>query len=65
VTSDEFARIRKRLGLTQPALAARVGVHPMTVSKWERGAQPIPEPVARLVMLLKPEHGKEGRKKQR
>ena len=31
------ARIRKRLGLTQERLARLTGVHPMTVSKWERG----------------------------
>ncbi len=33
----DVARIRKSHGLTQTRLAALVGVHPMTVSKWERG----------------------------
>jgi len=30
------AEIRKRLGVTQVALARLCGVHPMTVSRWER-----------------------------
>jgi molybdopterin-binding protein len=29
--------LRRRAGLTQTALAELVGVHPITVSKWERG----------------------------
>ncbi len=29
------AALRRSLGLTQADLAALVGVHPMTVSKWE------------------------------
>lgn len=32
-----IASLRKRLGLTQGQLAELVGVHAMTVSKWERG----------------------------
>ena len=32
-----IASIRKRLGLTQGQLADLMGVHAMTVSKWERG----------------------------
>ncbi|TAH35108.1 MAG: helix-turn-helix domain-containing protein [Planctomycetota bacterium] len=32
-----IARLRRRLRLTQPALARILGVHAMTVSKWERG----------------------------
>jgi molybdopterin-binding protein len=31
------ARIRRRAGLTQVRLARLLGVHPITVSKWERG----------------------------
>lgn len=33
----KIAAIRKKLGLTQRALARLVGVHEMTVSRWERG----------------------------
>lgn len=32
-----LAEIRKRLTLSQAELAELIGVHPMTVSKWERG----------------------------
>jgi putative transcriptional regulator len=32
-----MVRLRQRLGLTQPQLAQLLGVHAMTVSKWERG----------------------------
>jgi len=41
--------------MTQEELAEVLGVHSMTVSKWERGAQRIPEPVARLMHRLQAE----------
>jgi len=37
MTGDEVRRIRTSLGLTQEQLASLVGVHGLTVSKWERG----------------------------
>ncbi len=52
VTGDEVHRIRKRLGLKQTELAARVGVHPITVSRWERERVRVPEPTAKLLRLL-------------
>ena len=30
------AEVRQRLGITQVALARLIGVHPMTISRWER-----------------------------
>jgi len=33
----DVARARRRAGLTQARLARLLGVHPITVSKWERG----------------------------
>lgn len=33
----DLVNLRERLGLTQAQLAGLVGVHAMTVSKWERG----------------------------
>ena len=33
----QLTRLRTRLGLTQVQLAELTGVHPITVSKWERG----------------------------
>lgn len=41
--------LRKTLGLTQPHLARLAGVHPMTVSKWERGVLR-PNPPQRAVL---------------
>lgn len=52
MTGEELRRIRKRLGLTQVALAERLGVAPNSVARWERDEVPIREVVARLVRLL-------------
>jgi DNA-binding transcriptional regulator YiaG len=45
-------RIRKGLKLTQAGLAARLGVHRLTVSKWERGQHPVPPMAERLLKQL-------------
>jgi len=37
VTPAEVLGVRERLGLNQTQLAQLLGVHPLTVSKWERG----------------------------
>lgn len=37
MTPAEVLAIRSELGLTQVQLAQLLGVHPLTVSKWERG----------------------------
>jgi transcriptional regulator with XRE-family HTH domain len=37
MTIDEIARIRADLGMTQEQLARLLGVHGLTVSRWERG----------------------------
>lgn len=39
-------RLRARAGWSQPALAALLEVHPLTVYKWERGTHPIPRMAA-------------------
>ncbi len=52
MTADELKRARKRLGLKQTEFALQLGVHPMTLSRWERGAVQIPAPVAKLIKLL-------------
>lgn len=36
-TADDIARLRQGLGFSQIQLAQLLGVHPLTVSKWERG----------------------------
>jgi len=37
VTPTEVLGVRERLGLNQTQLSQLLGVHPLTVSKWERG----------------------------
>lgn len=51
---DTFKEIRARLGLTQAALARKIGVHPITVTRWEtvETKRGIPNPVARLMRRL-------------
>ena len=39
MTSAGLRAARKSLGLSQPALAKILGVHWLTVSRWERGVQ--------------------------
>jgi DNA-binding transcriptional regulator YiaG len=38
VSGADVVQTRTKLGLTQVQLASLLGVHPLTVSKWERGA---------------------------
>jgi len=52
MNAAQVKRIRRRLGFTQEGLAKVLGVHPMTVSRWERGTVNIPEPPAKLLRLL-------------
>lgn len=46
----DVARARRRAGLTQTRLARLLGVHPITVSKWERG---VLRPHARQAAILR------------
>ena len=46
----DVVTIRRRAGLTQTRLARLLGVHPITVSKWERG---LLAPGARQLALLR------------
>jgi transcriptional regulator with XRE-family HTH domain len=55
VKPAELQRIREALGLTQAQLADEIGVHRVTVAKWETGDRTIPEPVARLVQRIRDE----------
>lgn len=36
MNKDQIAALRKNMGLSQPEFGQLFGVHPMTVSKWER-----------------------------
>jgi putative transcriptional regulator len=49
VTASQIAELRQKLGLSQVQLAQLLGVHPLTVSKWERGLlAPTPHQAALL-----------------
>jgi len=39
MTAEDIRKLRKRLGLTQKELAARVRVDAISLSRWERGVQ--------------------------
>lgn len=58
----DVARARRRAGLTQARLARLLGVHPITVSKWERGVlAPHARQAAILAALGRPARRGEGR----
>jgi DNA-binding transcriptional regulator YiaG len=52
MTGAQVKRVREALGMTQDAFAKRLGVHPVTVAKWETDAQGMRGPAARLIALL-------------
>ncbi len=54
MTSAQLQKLRERLGLSQVQLAQLLGVHPLTVSKWERGVlAPTPHQSALLDSFAK------------
>lgn len=56
---DEIVAIRTGLGFTQVQLAQLLGVHPLTVSKWERGElSPSPHQQALLDSFRKAKQSK-------
>jgi DNA-binding transcriptional regulator YiaG len=44
--------IRKRLGLSQAAFAAKIGVTRDAVARWEAGNRRMSEPISRLIERL-------------
>ena len=55
VDGSELRGLRMRPGLTQAALADRLGVAPNSVARRERDERTIAEPIARLIrMTLEP-----------
>ena len=52
MTPDEVRHARKVLGLSQSKFAALLGVHLVTVKKWETGAQRLRTTSERLIRLL-------------
>jgi DNA-binding transcriptional regulator YiaG len=62
VSPTELQRIREALGLTQAESAEELGVHRVTVARWETGDRNIPEPVARLIQRIRNERRRKKRK---
>ena len=53
MTATELRSRRLALGLTQQALAQRLGLSPNTIARWERGEVPITAPaMLRLALEL-------------
>ena len=50
--ASELRRLRRRAGLTQAALAVRLGIKPNTVARWEQQVRSISEPMARLIRMV-------------
>jgi len=49
---SQIAALRLRLGYTQRRLSALLGVHPLTVSRWERGTlTPTPDAVRMIAAI--------------
>ena len=55
MTADQLKTLRTTLGLTQPQLAARIGVQPNTVYRWEAGIHPISRPMQKLIEHVRDE----------
>jgi len=52
VTGKQLKRIRLAMELEQTELAKKLGVHSVTVSRWETSASPVPKAIALLVRLM-------------
>lgn len=52
MTPEALRRLRKRLGLTQSQFADLIGVHLVSVKKWETGAMGMRPTTERLIRLL-------------
>jgi DNA-binding transcriptional regulator YiaG len=52
VNGSEVRRIRKQLGLTQDEFARLIGVHLVSVSRWETGKMGIRLTAEKLMRLL-------------
>jgi len=65
VTPTALRRLRKQLGLTQSRFAALVGVHLVTVKKWETGTLGMKPTTEKLIRLLVDQERQRARKRVR
>ena len=56
MTAEEIKEIRSRLGLSQEALAEKIGVHARTIQNWESGGKIPKSKDALLCSLLPNQH---------
>lgn len=52
MTPAELKEARRSLGLTQQELAGVLGVHPISISKWELGEREIKRPIELAVRAI-------------
>ena len=52
MTAHDVRRLRDRCGGRPADLAGRLGVYPMTLSRWERGAMTVRGPMMGVMRLL-------------
>jgi len=52
MTKDEYKRLRKRTGLSNYAIAPKIGVSLRAAQRYESGEQDIPETVAKLLRMF-------------
>ena len=52
MTPSDLRAARKSLAMTQHALAAALGIHPQSITAWERGKRPVPQAIALAVEHL-------------
>jgi DNA-binding transcriptional regulator YiaG len=50
--AKDVQRLRKRLGLTQARFGRLLGVHRVTVARWESGVTEVQAPVAKLIRII-------------
>jgi len=63
MTPEDLKAWRKKNGYTQPLLAQALGVHPISVCRWEIGVREIPSFLALALRALELE-GREGRPRE-
>jgi DNA-binding transcriptional regulator YiaG len=58
MTPANLLETRARLRLSRAALADYLGVHPLTVGRWESGARAVPGPVVLALRAIETERNR-------